>query len=157
MLKKIVKNRLGFAGLIFISLLLVIAVLGYIITPDATPKANDIHLEVAIEKPGFQVDMLRGAKREVDDVSWFTRLMSGQENAHEYIPVAKWKADSYVVYNKNGLEMWQPSKTIISEKDIIHRTFILGTDRYGRYVLSRVIIGKRVSRLVGFMAVLSTL
>jgi ABC-type dipeptide/oligopeptide/nickel transport system permease subunit len=157
MLKKIVKNRLGFAGLIFISLLLVIAVLGYIITPDATPKANDIHLEVAIEKPGFQVDMLRGAKREVDDVSLFTCLMSGQENAHEYIPVAKWKADSYVVYNKNGLEMWQPSKTIISEKDIIHRTFILGTDRYGRDVLSRVIIGARVSLLVGFMAVLITL
>jgi peptide/nickel transport system permease protein len=157
MLKKIVKNRLGFAGLIFISLLLVIAVLGYIITPDATPKANDIHLEVAIEKPGFQVDMLRGAKREVDDVSLFTCLMSGQENAHEYIPVAKWKAGSYVVYNKNGLEMWQPSKTTISEKDIIHRTFILGTDRYGRDVLSRVIIGARVSLLVGFMAVLITL
>jgi len=157
MLKNIVKNRLGFAGLIFISLLLVIAVLGYIITPDATPKANDIHLEVAIEKPGFQVDMLRGAKREVDDVSWFIRLVSGQENAYEYIPVAKWKADSYVVYKKNGLEMWQPSKTTISEKDIVRRTFILGTDRYGRDVLSRVIIGARVSLLVGFMAVLITL
>jgi peptide/nickel transport system permease protein len=157
MLKNIVKNRLGFAGLIFISLLLVIAVLGYIITPDATPKANDIHLEVAIEKPGFQVDMLRGAKREVDDVSWFICLVSGQENDYEYIPVAKWKADSYVVYKKNGLEMWQPSKTTISEKDIVRRTFILGTDRYGRDVLSRVIIGARVSLLVGFMAVLITL
>jgi len=157
MFKKIVKNRLGFAGLIFISLLLVIAVLGYIITPDATPKANDIHLEVAIEKPGFQIDMLRGVKKEVDDVSWFTRLMSGQENAHEYIPIAKWKVDSYVVYNKNGLEMWQPSEIAITEADIVHRTFLLGTDRYGRDVLSRVIIGARVSLLVGFMAVLITL
>ena len=157
MLKRIVKNRLGFAGLIFISLLLVVAVLGYLITPDATPKANDIHLEVAIEKPGFQVAMLRGTKKDVEEVSFVTRLLSGQEPAYDYIPIAKWKADSYVVYNKNGLEMWQPAKTEITEKDIVHRTFVLGTDRYGRDVLSRVIIGARVSLLVGFMAVLITL
>ena len=39
------------------------------------------------------------------------------------------------------------------EKNFIRKTFILGTDKYGRDILSRLIIGIRVSLGVGFIAV----
>lgn len=45
-------------------------------------------------------------------------------------------------------------QTYIRENRIEKRTFYLGTDRYGRDILSRLIIGTRVSIAVGFVAVL---
>jgi peptide/nickel transport system permease protein len=39
----------------------------------------------------------------------------------------------------------------------INRTFILGTDKYGRDVLSRIILGIRISLMAGFIAVLVSL
>jgi len=158
MLKKIAKNKLGLFGLVFIALLVLVSLLGYLITPDSTPKANDIHLEIALQKPGFSVDMLRKSEVEnADGVSVLTKIISGAPSAYEYIPVAAVKGDSFAVFSKNGLLNWQVATNKIEELDINKRTFWLGTDRYGRDVLSRVIIGARVSLLVGFMSVLITL
>ncbi len=158
MLKKIAKNRLGLFGLVFIALLVLLSVLGYLITPDATPKANDIHLEIALQKPGFRVDMLRkNEKDEVDDVGLLAKLINGEPSHYEWVPVAQVKGDSFAIFSKNGLLNWQTANSTIASSDIHKRTFWLGTDRYGRDVLSRVIIGARVSLLVGFMSVLITL
>ncbi|MDO9254448.1 MAG: ABC transporter permease [Bacteroidales bacterium] len=41
----------------------------------------------------------------------------------------------------------------ITEENIVQKAFILGTDRYGRDVLSQLIIGTRVSLSVGFISV----
>jgi peptide/nickel transport system permease protein len=48
-------------------------------------------------------------------------------------------------------------KNLISKKNITSKTFLLGTDRYGRDVLSQLIIGARVSLSVGFIAVIISL
>lgn len=45
----------------------------------------------------------------------------------------------------------------IVDRQIATRTFVLGSDIYGRDVLSRVILGARVSLAVGFLAVLISL
>jgi peptide/nickel transport system permease protein len=50
----------------------------------------------------------------------------------------------------------QLENKIISEQ-IIKRTFWLGTDTYGRDLLSRLILGARVSLAVGFMSVIISL
>jgi peptide/nickel transport system permease protein len=50
----------------------------------------------------------------------------------------------------------QLEEKIISEQ-IIKRTFWLGTDTYGRDLLSRLILGARVSLAVGFMSVIISL
>jgi peptide/nickel transport system permease protein len=44
-------------------------------------------------------------------------------------------------------------KKQIEDENIVRKTFILGTDRYGRDVLSQLIIGSRVSISVGFISV----
>ena len=41
----------------------------------------------------------------------------------------------------------------ILQENIVQKTFLLGTDRYGRDVLSQLIIGARVSLSVGFISV----
>ena len=41
----------------------------------------------------------------------------------------------------------------ISKENLVQKTFILGADRYGRDVLSQLIIGSRVSLSVGFISV----
>ncbi|MBT6235621.1 MAG: ABC transporter permease [Bacteroidetes bacterium] len=157
MLKKIAQNRLGLFGLIFITLLLIVAVLGYLITPDATPLANDIHLEISLQKPGFEVDMLRIEKGDEQDVSIISKLIQGEKSTDKFLPIAEMKGNQYAVYTKNGLRTWLKADVLIKPSEVIHRTYWLGTDRYGRDVLSRIIIGARVSLLVGFMSVLITL
>lgn len=41
----------------------------------------------------------------------------------------------------------------ITEKNIVQKTFLLGTDLYGRDVLSQLVIGTRISLSVGFISV----
>lgn len=48
-------------------------------------------------------------------------------------------------------------KTLIEAESIEQRRFFLGTDRFGRDLLSRLLIGTRVSLAVGFISVLISL
>lgn len=41
----------------------------------------------------------------------------------------------------------------VADENLVNKTFILGTDRYGRDVLSQLILGARVSLSVGFISV----
>ncbi|MDR4988374.1 MAG: ABC transporter permease [Bacteroidales bacterium] len=45
----------------------------------------------------------------------------------------------------------------ILDHHLVHRRFLLGTDRFGRDMLSRLVVGTRVSLSVGFIAVLISL
>ena len=52
-------------GLVIIVLSTVISILGYAITPDSTPYANDQKPELHIKEPGFNIKMLLMRKNEV--------------------------------------------------------------------------------------------
>ena len=75
----------------YILLMVIIAVLGYLITPDSTPYCNHQQLEIALQKPGFQVQLLQVKQsREVEKRNVFSKMLFGQPSFYSTIPI-----DSY--------------------------------------------------------------
>ena len=86
--EKFKKNRLGFGSLIFIGLTALITVMGYLITPDSTPYANDQCLELGTKKPGYKVMMLLVRKKQESVRSNFLQTMiSGKRSNFTAIPI----------------------------------------------------------------------
>ena len=61
--KRFKRNHLAMGSLYFIGLLSLISILGYLITPDQTPYANEQILEFTTKKPGFKATILRIKKK----------------------------------------------------------------------------------------------
>jgi oligopeptide transport system permease protein len=161
--EKFKKNRLGFGSLIFIGLTALIAILGYLITPDSTPYANDQCLELGTKKPGYKVMMLLVRKKQEPVRSNFLQTMtSGRRSDFTAIPIngCRIEGENIIVQEYSDPPMMQPIEFsyLLSEvKGPVNRTFILGTDRFGRDYLSQLVIGTRVSLSVGFISVLISL
>src|SRR5690554_5549361 len=81
-------------------------------------------------------------------------ILYGEPNLAETVQV---KGDNYQVIDKNGVLISQSieeAQRLIESQQIESRRFVLGTDNYGRDILSRLLFGVRVSISVGFIAVL---
>jgi peptide/nickel transport system permease protein len=176
--KKFKRNTLALIGLIFIVLMVVIGALGYLITPDQTPYANTQKLALNKKKPGRTFEFLIIKKKEnVEQVGFFEKMLYGQPSNIESIPIVSWWdvgealcAMEYVGDDEKPVARWFPwadfvpadmkfkteleFKQYIEDNYIYEQTFWLGTDIYGRDLLSRLILGIRVSLSVGLMAVL---
>ncbi|RYY23566.1 MAG: ABC transporter permease [Sphingobacteriaceae bacterium] len=186
------QNKLAVAGLCLIVFAFVLAFLGYLITPDSTPQANDMLVQISLKKPGTSFTMLQLLKEEQPvEVGLINRLLFGQPAAFRNIPVTsfRFKEDSiyvreyigdedksaetayniYKIGDKRSIASAYNKKTVLKEASvlvlrndivnhrIVKKTFWLGTDIYGRDVLSRLIIGARVSLAVGFVSVVISL
>ncbi len=183
--KKFKKNKLSYFSLWFIILTILIAISGYLVTPDSTPFANEQFLELTTKKPGFSVSMLKVMKNEtLAKSNIFSRMIWGQKSKYSLIPIANhyFEDDKIFVEEYTGFEpnngaiksyelydvvyslasvkqdiSTEELKVIIEERHIIKKRFLLGSDRFGRDMLSRLIIGARVSLAVGFISVLISL
>lgn len=179
------RNKFAVAGLAFIITVSVIAALGYLIMPDDTPLANNQTIQLSLKKPGAKFMMLRIKKPEhVDTVSFFTKVWYGQPAVYSNLPIVSYRfaKDSVLVqeyigdedkpetraYNifevVTGIKPVKPGAAEnaklynkIKSHHIIKKTFWLGTDIYGRDILSRLILGARISLSVGVMAVIISL
>lgn len=150
------------AGLVMITIAVLIAVFGYFISPDSSPYANRIILEIGGEKPGTSKQFLLVKKTQVNRTSFLTRLTSGTPDDVEYIPITSYelKGDSLIVqkYIDEGVsERIGYSKAALAKEPVVTKKFYVGTDKYGRDILSRLIIGTRVSLSVGLITVLISL
>lgn len=157
------KNTGALIGLAVIVLSVIIAVFAYFIAPDPSPFANRIILEIGGNKPGFTHQFIKVKKeREIPIASFGSRLLNGQQDAWYYIPIVAYEdaGDSIIVqkYIDEGLNERQGFvKTSLAPQPITTQQFYLGTDKFGRDILSRLIVGTRVSLSVGMITVIISL
>jgi len=163
--KRFMKDKLAMFSMIAVLIAAVLAILGYLITPDATPFANSQHLELAAKRPGFSITVLKEKKdQQAYSTNFFGRMLYGEKSAYTYYPIYSWHyegtdivAEDYTGDSPNDGAIRKFNLAGGEEINVEKRTFLLGTDRYGRDLLSRLIIGTRVSLSVGFISVFISL
>lgn len=168
--KRLKKNKGALFGLFIIIVAVLVSVFGYVIAPDNSTNADLQTVEIQARKPGYSQQFLKipGHKKN-NGQNWFTVLLYGKQNHDRYVPISGYNIngdslfinkfidnDTSVVqyYSINQLTNNNPSSI---QNNIISKKFRLGTDKFGRDILSRLIIGTRVSLAVGLIAVLISL
>jgi len=174
--KKLIGNKTALSGLSIIVFFFLIAVLGPLIRVDDSPKANDQHLELSRKKPGFEMlffKVPRGGNLQ-EEASVFNNWIFGKVPTYSLIPIYNVKLEDnniiiekytgsepnmgeIIQFEKEDLGLDNISEDIINEELLLNRTFWLGTDRYGRDMLSRLMAGTWISFTVGFIAILISL
>lgn len=160
--KRLRRNKAALVGLVLILLSLILAVFGYFLAPDHSPYANRIILEIGGRKPGFEQRFLLVKKEREENISWLQQGLYGKPDRFEHIPIiqAQPTGDSLQVlkFIDEGLsETRFYHRNQLAVAPVVQRKFLLGTDKYGRDILSRLIIGTRVSLSVGLITVLISL
>lgn len=157
--KKFRKNPLAMGGMIVILSALILSVVGYLIVPDDSTNANRMIVEIGGQSPGFTTDFLIINSGKAQPVSIFRKIISGEPQQQRYIPIVGYEVVGDTVYANRYIDegVTEELRVANSDSEIKRKTFWLGTDKYGRDMLSRLIIGVRVSISVGLIAVIISL
>lgn len=159
------RNKPALGGLIFILILMIMGILGYLITPDQTPMANTMHLQLTNKKPGRTFQFLVISEHQNNHRgNLLSKMLYGEDAEIKSIPITSYRVSGDQLFVKEYIgddeESTETSYTIPAghedylQKHIYKQTFWLGTDGYGRDLLSRLILGIRVSLSVGLLAVI---
>lgn len=122
------KNKLAFSSLIFIISVAVISTLGYLVTPDSTPFANEQFLELTTKKPGFSVKILLITKNEKPSgYNLFKKMIWGKKSKYSKIPFNNYyfKDDKIIIEEFADSTIGDPQKFLYNIADVC---FPLSTD-----------------------------
>ena len=170
------RNRVAVASLAIIVICFILAIFAYFLIPDQTPNANNQFPMIALKAPGFSSPSIKVVNLSKSDnkQGFFDKLINGKDLPYklrvyqnlEYQDTGimltnHYQRQEFIPYKDLYLELDSGSqkgitKTYVeSRKDNFLNTerFYLGTDKFGRDILSRLILGIRVSILVGLVAV----
>jgi ABC-type dipeptide/oligopeptide/nickel transport system permease subunit len=157
------RNRPALAGLWFVFAAVFVALFGYVLAPDNSPNANAQIPEIALQAPGFKVPTLQvRTENWTSQSSWYSVLLNGRALNYKIIPIehssVKTTGDSihFQYFGKDARRSAVPA-SLVANQEIQTRHFPLGTDKYGRCIMSRLILGFRVSLTVGLIAVVISL
>ena len=166
-LQKLKQNFWGVFSLALIIAIGVIAIFAYVVAPDASKNANQMHLAIHSKPPGFKVTMLTIPSENRVKQGFLNKLFFGNVNSSTEIPIQSYTINgstlSYIEYTSDGLKGLEKDISLSrfpnkNYRDFIEtRAFLFGTDKYGRDYLSRILIGSRISFSIGFVAVLISL
>ena len=163
------KNKLAIISLSFVILTTLLSIFGYVFVSDDTPNANQQILEVSMLPPGTEVSFIKtNRSNEPDESPFLIRLFAGKQHNYQLIPFLSFEETEHNIrikeFTKDSLTEAFYREIPISEiykykesEYIEQKTFWLGTDKFGRDILSRLIIGSRVSLSVGLISVLISL
>lgn len=142
--------------------ILMVAIFAYVIAPDRSKYANTILPAIGAKPPGFTIYLLK-IQQAAQPKDWKAYWIGSSDQALYYPlyhnQVQQFK-DTLVFkqYVEDGLYVEQHLVLLPDQQyQIIHRKFWLGTDKFGRDMLSRLIIGTRISLSVGLVAVIIAL
>jgi peptide/nickel transport system permease protein len=177
------QNRPAVAGLAFIALCTLVALLGYWVMPDNSPNANHGFVQIQKERPGLRVLLLRQPlpdsardNQRADNI--FATWLHGREPDVQETPIGGYafSGDSIILkpLGEHSAEAGRLRRLALAavtghagtraalqqeirEKHVISRSYVLGTDKAGRDELSRLLLGTRISLGIGLVAVLISL
>lgn len=174
--RRLKRNASAMFGLAVIVFAFFLSAFAYIVAPDNSPSANEQILQLETHPPGYTTVILKKERLGVTLSGLFTSLLNGFTKNYEPVPVTEYKLEGvkvfYTEYKGRSFNAEQKEisltelagrpLTAISKEDfdkefITKRKFILGTDKFGRDILSRLIIGVRVSLSVGMISVFISL
>lgn len=170
-LQKFKRNFWGVFCSVFLVICVLLAVFAYALAPDNSKNANQMHLSIHSKNPGFQVQMLN-IPSKVESQNSVTVFFFGRKNVDTEIPISNYRLTSegieiteYTTEGEGGLQkeyalsLFPEARVVkdIPEIYISKTKFLLGTDKYGRDLLSRMLIGIRISLAIGFVAVFISL
>lgn len=161
-LQKFKKDFWGVFSFAFIICIGIISIFAYLFAPDNSQNANQMHLPIHSKKPGFSIDLLKIESENTLTQSTIEKLFFGNKVTETEIPMSTYTINgnqlTYIEYASDGLIGVEKAIDSNQKKySVINKTFYLGTDKYGRDLLSRVLVGARISFFIGFVAVFISL
>lgn len=168
--QKFRKNFWGMLSVGFLFVCVLVAVFAYALAPDNSANANQMHLSIHSKQPGFKVQMLT-VPIDVEQENKLYSFFFGNINANTEVPISEFEiTESGILiseYTEDGSGLQKEFRLSqfpnlrhpkeIATRHISEEKFILGTDKYGRDLLSRMLIGIRISLAIGFVAVFISL
>lgn len=153
----LLKDKLGLTATFVLTFSVIVALLGYAITPDKTTNAAQQALSLSALTPGSTATFLT----DIDTNSSWNNVLIGKPVADATPIVVIYTTPDSIFYKKQAEAQIDPHAIVHSvakkTKKVNHFTYWLGSDGLGRDLLSRLILGLRVTLGVGFGAVLISL
>ena len=95
-LQKFKKNFWGVLSLSYILLCGFIALFAYVIAPDSSENANQMHLSIHSKPPGFTINILTIPSELPNNQGWFSKRFLGKKGSGSEIAI-----DSYSISDNN--------------------------------------------------------